>query len=159
MFDNVSTADSLLTGPGNSNEIALVREGGAFKAFFNTFTSTTVRLNYLDFGASLSNTPIYSSENFTGVGTQTYGFALANNKSKWTAFLISQSLNSLITKLDFFEPCSAQPMTFNGQTPPSLIYQTSGNFKITQTVEFATALTKQTARDANYLSAHSRHVT
>jgi PKD repeat protein len=149
LFDTNSSVDSLLTGPSNSSELVLVREGGRFKAFFNTFTSTTVRLNYLDFGASMLNTPAYTSKNFTGVGTGTSGLSLAVNQSKWTAFLISQSLNSLVTKLNFYEPCQAQPMTFSGQIPLSPVYQTIGNFKIAQTVD-SLGVTSATAQPVSF---------
>jgi PKD repeat protein len=127
IFDMSASVDSITTSPIQSVELELVNEGGEFKAFFNTYTTSSFRLNYLHFGQQMSNNPTLQFVNYGGVGPTNTAFCLGASNSKWVGFFISSAAPNQVNKLDFFEPCQAQPIISNGQNN-TVKYLTSGSF-------------------------------
>ena len=123
----------LLTIPSASysfpTNIALAAEGGHYYAFVQSaYPGDVYRI---DFGTSITNlTGTFSDLGNLGTSTNMDAFEMMNTGTLWKAFTMDLAAGNLV-RLDFPNLCSASVTTYQGSSPPSITYSSSGNYTIT----------------------------
>jgi PKD repeat protein len=117
------------TGSESFQDIRVQYDGGIYTGFVLTTQGVIYRL---DFGATLTEVPVKTNLTNFGVLSGVFFFDFLKHNSKWH-FYSGNFSTRFLYRADFPDNCSASVKAVSGETPSSISFGASGEYKITLT--------------------------